>query len=245
MAKGRQAFAGNDEAFYPDSARPRTASRSKGAASCWESLEYLRAFIRDRRVASIAPTSTRSIAGICRAFQPERAELVIEFGPGSGGFTEYLLRRLPPRARLVAVETNADFVRRLARRLDDPRLHVCHDSAENIAVIARMLGLGGADLVISGIPFSQFSAAARSRILFATEQVLRPGGILVIYQFLPQRFHPRNTLTPLLKRTFSAVEHSSQLWNVPPLCVYRARKLLNCHTSSSRGFGEAKLANMS
>ena len=107
----------------------------------------------------------------------------MEYGPGVGTFTGEILRRLRPDGTLVAIETNRDFVRYLRRTLRDDRLHVVEGSAADAQDNLRERGLGRADYVISGIPYSTMDPELRERILRTTHDVLQPDGAFLVYQF--------------------------------------------------------------
>lgn len=50
------------------------------------------------------------------------AHLVVELGPGTGGTTRALLRRMRPEATLLAIEINPRFTKLLRQSVLDPRL---------------------------------------------------------------------------------------------------------------------------
>ena len=78
----------------------------------------------------------------------------MEYGPGVGNITAEVLKRMHRDARLVVFETNDDFVEFLRRSIPDSRLTVVHGSAADVGRVLGELGLEQADIVISGIPFS-------------------------------------------------------------------------------------------
>jgi phospholipid N-methyltransferase len=109
---------------------------------------------------------------------------------------------------LVVIEINDDFVDMLSRRFSDPRLRVVHRSAAEVVPALRELGLGPADYVISGIPFSIMEEEDRLAVLRNTYEAFRAGGSLLVDQFssrvraclesifgrVHQVFEPRNIL---------------------------------------------------
>jgi phospholipid N-methyltransferase len=113
-----------------------------------------------------------------------------------------------PDARLIAIETNPDFVQLLRKQLQDPRLTVVQGSAESVDTVLRQAGANGADYIISGIPFSMIPGERRESILRKTCQSLTPGGAFLVYQFstrvladlrrifrhVRRDFEPRNVL---------------------------------------------------
>ncbi len=79
-------------------------------------------------------------------------------------------------------------------------------------------GSGCADLLVSGIPLSGLSRSMRRDMLAGWRRVLRPGGVLVVYQFT------RSAL-PDLKHLFGQVRQEFEPLNVLPARVFRCVRL--------------------
>jgi hypothetical protein len=68
-------------------------------------MAFLQGFLKSpKQVGSIIPSSRFLERRIVRASEIERASLVVELGPGTGGTTRALLRAMSPKARLLAIE---------------------------------------------------------------------------------------------------------------------------------------------
>ncbi len=177
-------------------------------------LTFLRSFLqKPKEVGSIIPSSRFMEKRIVRIAEIERANVAIELGPGTGGTTRALLRRLKPNARLLAMEINPHFVK-LLRTIRDPRLIVHEGSAEEIAAALARYGLAKPDVVLSGIPFSTIAPKVGLGILRSVNANLAPGGRFVAYQF-------RDRVESLGRRVFGAPRIQVELLNVPPMRVYR------------------------
>jgi phosphatidylethanolamine/phosphatidyl-N-methylethanolamine N-methyltransferase len=180
-------------------------------------LAFFQGFLRDpQQVGSVVPSSPFLERRLVRLGRVDRARLVVELGPGTGGTTEALLEAIGPGARLLAIEIDPGFVQRL-RRLADPRLLVHGGSAEFIGETLRHHGLGAPDVVLSGIPFSTMPPDAGTRILREVWHCLAPGGCFVAYQF-------RDRVAVLGRRILGEPEMDLELLNVPPMRVYRWSK---------------------
>jgi len=175
----------------------------------------VRQFLRDRRIASLKSTSPYLVNRICDRLDLTGDRVVVEYGPGLGCFTRALLERLSPGSTLVAIETHEEFVRRL-RQVPDSRLHVAPRSAEGVKDILRRAGVRGADVVLSGIPFSLIPEGPKLRILKDTRAVLGKGGVFVAYQSSAH-------LEPYLKQVFPRVRTEWEPFHIPPLVVLKAR----------------------
>lgn len=178
-------------------------------------IAFLRGFIeKPREVGSIIPSSRWMERRITRTADLASAELAIELGPGTGGTTRALLAALPPNARLLAIEINAGFCDLIRSSIDDPRLIVHQGSAAEIPEALAKHDLGAPDVVLSGIPFSTMPRELGLAILRSVRASLKPGGRFVAYQF-------RDVVHTLGKQVFGPASVQLELFNVPPMRVYR------------------------
>jgi phospholipid N-methyltransferase len=165
-------------------------------------------FKHPRMLGSLIPSSRFLIDEILGEIDFARARVIVEYGPGVGTITRHLLRRMRPDARLVAIEMNDDFVSYL-RDVADPRLHVVHGSAADVAAELARLGLDRADYVISGIPFSTMPVEVRTAIVRATRDALHPDGRFLVYQFSRE-------VERYLEREFTHVKRDFEPLNILP-----------------------------
>jgi phospholipid N-methyltransferase len=162
-----------------------------------------------RMLGSLIPSSRFLVDKVLSRVDWSRADVVVEYGPGVGNITAAILRRMRPDATLVVIETNEDFVEFLGESLRDPRLHVVHGSAADVAGALAERGLDGADYVISGIPFTTLPPGVREAVLRETRAALRPGGAFIVYQFT------RSVLRDL-QRVFGRVQRGFVPLNILP-----------------------------
>src|SRR3954447_17909458 len=114
---------------------------------------FFRSFFRHpMMLGSIIPSSRFLIKQILEPIDWDKARVVIEYGPGVGGITAEILRRMRPDAKLIAIEMNSDFVSFLRRNLVDERFQVVEASAADVKEIMQRFGHTKADYIISGIP---------------------------------------------------------------------------------------------
>jgi len=184
-------------------------------------LSYVRNFISDKYIASITPTSDFGVKKVCGKIDFSRCGLVVEYGPGTGVFTKYLLRKMGPDSLLVMIERNANFVTHLRKKIRDPRAVVINDCASNILDALAEFGKASADYVISGIPFSFLTDNMKERILRNSFAALRTGGKFLAYQTF---YQSNNHLKAHLDRVFPFVQVEYEMLNLPPLRIYEARK---------------------
>lgn len=153
-----------------------------------------------------------------REAQIEYATVVVEYGPGTGVFTDAIIQRLRPEARLLVFEVNPEFHQVLKARITDRRVTVLQASAAEISQYITNLGLPAPDCIVSGLPFTSLPRPVTHSILQATYATLKPGGVFVTYQY-----------TPLLRRVLRSYFDTTRitrlvLRNLPPALVFVCRK---------------------
>lgn len=147
-------------------------------------IRFLTNFLKDYRVGAVAKSSPFAVAKICDAFKLDSDVTIVEYGPGDGVITLPLLGRMSEDSKLIAFETNKDFVERL-NAVSDPRLSVIHDSVEALEPQLEAQGALSVDYVVSGIPFSFFPPKKRHEMVERTWTTLKPGGKFIVYQYSP------------------------------------------------------------
>lgn len=189
-----------------------------------EAWTYIRNFLRDPNIASIAPTSGFGIDRLTSHMNFGDAKAIVEYGPATGVITEELLRRMPQDGQLLAIDTNESFLKILAERLPDRRLSIAHDSAENVDRLLAGKGLKGANYVISGIPFTMLPPDVAERIVQKTYDALVPGGKFLVYQFLKPETEKSKGIHRYLPLAFKKISREIELRNLPPLRIHIAEK---------------------
>ncbi len=186
-----------------------------------DTLTYMRNFLHDKNVASITPTSPFGVKRVCRNINFDSGNIIVEYGPGTGVFTNYLLKNMKTDSRLILIERNKNFDQILKRTISDPRVVIFNDSAENVLETLRSCQESEADYIVSGIPFLLLNCHLKEKILFNTHRALRTGGKFLVYQTCFQADHH---LKVHLERFFPVVRTRFEVRNLPPLRIYEAIK---------------------
>ncbi len=195
-------------------ARPMAIAAARGRPR-WL---FARGFFADpRRTGSVIPSSQRLTAQLLAGLDLPRARVVVEFGPGTGVVTRALLAGMAPDAQLFAFEINDDFVAYLRQSITDPRLTIIAASAETVEAVLAAHGHEGCCAAVSSLPFSIMPAAVRATIVSATARALRPGGVLVGYQY-------SKAWLGELRHGFGEVAVRFEPRNWPPAFVFSARQ---------------------
>lgn len=187
-----------------------------------DTLTFLKNFVRHpTQVGAIAPSSPALVRTMVDWFDWENARGVIEFGPGTGVFTEAVMKNLHRNAKFFAIERSPELA--TATRNRCPGVKVFEDSVTNVVDICRRESMKQVDAIVCGLPWASFSESLQTEIMDAMLEVLSPGGQFATFAYwqgvvLPagMRFSHR------LHNTFSSVERSRTVWrNLPPAFVYR------------------------
>lgn len=180
-------------------------------------LTYIKNFLQDKDVAAIAPSSSFLVRRVCRKMDFSRPLVVVEYGPGNGVFSKYILERLQPDSQLVMIEKNDGFVEELQPLTKDPRVTLVQESVVNVLEVMERLGIEEADYILSGIPFSFLDKPEKDRLIEDTREALAQDGAFLVYQNY-------NHMEKPLRRHFENVEIEYELINIPPMYAYKATK---------------------
>ena len=153
----------------------------------------------------------------------DKAELIVELGPGTGPITKYILTHKTPESRFIAIELNRNLCKMLAEKM--PEVEFINASAEELPALLKERGCPLADLIVSALPWASFSSDLQRRILDQAVASLRPGGYFTTFAYIQGRVLPSyHRFRSLLESEFDEVVISNIVWkNFPPAFVYRCR----------------------
>lgn len=167
-----------------------------------------------RQVSAIAPSS-RTLARAMTLGLGPRSGPVVEFGPGTGRFTEAILARGVLPRDLTLFELDEEFVPYLRQKFPGVTVH------QVPAQEAPHLVGQGVGTVISGLPLLSMPPEVREGIVSAAFAILAPRGRFVQFTYGPRPPLPPETITAL----GLTVGKGNKVWaNLPPATVYRFRR---------------------
>jgi phospholipid N-methyltransferase len=185
----------------PTTSHGRVRSQRQGESGPF--VTFLREAARDpRSVGAVAPSGK----ALARALtEPLRARAgrplhVLEAGAGTGAVTRVLMEQLPLGSRLDIAETNPRFADRLS---DLVRTHPCSAGEPSAqvrvhAVPVERLETGRRyDVIVSGLPFTNFTPEHVEAIMNRYLELLHPGGSLTYFAYRGTR----RARTLLMSRT--------------------------------------------
>ena len=167
-----------------------------------------------RQVSAIAPSSRTLARAMTLGLGPQTGQ-VVEFGPGTGRFTEAILARGVPPGNLTLFELDEEFVPYLREKFPGVTVHQApaQEAAQMIA--------GKAAVVISGLPLLSMPEEVREGIVGAAFQILAPRGSYVQFTYGPRPPLPAEQIASLGLK----VNKGFKVWaNLPPATVYRFRR---------------------
>jgi phospholipid N-methyltransferase len=170
-------------------------------------------FKHPRMLGSLIPSSRFLVDQILKQIDFMKARTIVEYGPGVGTMTGEILKRMHREARLIAFETNPDFVSYLRANYPGDNFAVEQRSAGDVGEVLKERRIAGADYVISGIPFSTLPPDVRDEILRSTHDALNPGGKFLVYQF-------SGKVLKHLEEHFGQVQTEFELLNILPARLF-------------------------
>lgn len=188
-------------------------------------FKYLKQFLASpQKTGAIAPSCEEICDLITDTAQLHKAMTVIEFGSGTGVFTEKILDKISNDTTFFALEINPEFVKATKERCPDAIVY--NDSAENARYHLEKHGKNSCDCIISALPWALFGSDLQDRLLQTIFDILKPGGKLLTLAYvhgLPfptaQRFRSK------LYNMFPSVTKTRTVWsNLPPAFIYCAKK---------------------
>jgi len=175
-------------------------------------------------VGGLTPSSRELADVVTDAADVAQADVVIEFGPGTGVFTEMIQHKIHEETHFFAIEIREEFVNIVRKRC--PGVQVIHDSAANATKHLESLGLTHCDCIVSGLPFAIFNDELQDELLDSAIEALCPGGVFVTFTYRQSPYLPGGRkLKWKLDERFSKVEKTRTVWkNILPAFAYRAVK---------------------
>jgi phospholipid N-methyltransferase len=167
-------------------------------------------------IGALSPSSSFLAHKMLSPIDFETAKCIIEFGPGTGIFTHKLLEKMTQDSRLFIFEINPAFFAAL-KTINDNRLIVVNDSAENCMIYLKQYHQENADYIVSSLPFAMIPDQVVDAILENAYKVLSEKGKFIQFQY------SLNALSKL-KTIFNKVKVKFTFLNLPPAFVFICRK---------------------
>ena len=174
-------------------------------------LEYMK---HPSKIGAVAPSSRYLARKMVESVCFQECGCIVEYGPGTGVFTEQIVLRKKEDTVLLVIEQNEQFYEILKERYANKQnVYVIHGDAADILHYLHSRGIPQADYIISGLPFTSLPPQVSKKIFHATKKAMGEGGRFITFQY-----------TLLKKQLFQYwfnIEHMSfELKNLPPAYVF-------------------------
>ncbi|MEX2217032.1 MAG: rRNA adenine N-6-methyltransferase family protein [Phycisphaeraceae bacterium] len=188
-------------------------------------LTFLWQFLRHpTKVGAVWPSSKRLARAMTDSINWKTADVVLEYGPGTGIFTEQIVQAKQPATRFLAIELNPSLASILQQKLNN--VEVVVDSVANVVDICKSRDIEKVCGILCGLPWASFPESLQRDILDAMFHVLKPGGQFATFAYRQGVWLPAGRrFRRMLDERFGKVECSPTVWrNMPPAFVYRCTR---------------------
>lgn len=166
-------------------------------------------------IASFVPSSRFLSRALIKGIDWDKSKCIVELGAGTGPVTAQVVKRIKPHTKLIVIEQDPDFCRRLREKFPGmPNLDVVEGDACKLDQILAERGITVCDHVLSGLPTPSIPAPAREAIMTAAAKVLPPEGVFRQLTNMPWIYYR------FYMNYFSNVSFSLVPLNFPPAGVY-------------------------
>lgn len=148
-----------------------------------EHLHMASRFLRNpRTVGAVSPSSAAMAKMMVEHIPADRPVTVVELGPGTGSFTNAIVKRVHRGSRVVAIDLEQSFIDQVRRRW--PSVEAVCGSAVELEKLLRDRKIAQVDHFICGLPFATLRKDEITRILDGIQRSLKPGGTFTTFQYL-------------------------------------------------------------
>ena len=173
-------------------------------------LEYIK---NPRYVGAVAPSGKHLANEMISEIDFENAKCIIEYGPGTGAFTEKILSRVNNETIVILIEINKEFYSELKKLYGYKKnVIILNSSAENIDIILKRYSISDVDYIVSGLPFASLPKKVSRSILKKTSDLIKGKGKFITFQYSLIK-------VKFINKFFNKVNYSKVLMNFPPAYV--------------------------
>ncbi|GMG73320.1 SAM-dependent methyltransferase [Priestia aryabhattai] len=178
-------------------------------------IHFIKEYIRHpRTVGAVMPSSKQLAKEMVKPIPFKTATCIVEYGPGTGVFTEEIIQHKDSDTIFLAIEANETFYQMLKEKYAHvENVYIIHDSAENIKLYLNQYGIGKVDYIVSGLPFTSLPYPISKSILQETANVLGKEGNFITFQYSKVK-------CSFFSSFFDNVDFKRVCWNVPPAYVF-------------------------
>ena len=181
-------------------------------------------------IGAIAPSSRHLAAAMPASIDFDKARCIVEYGAGTGVFTQAVAARKRRDTTYIVIEQNERFYEILQKQFHGiPGMALIHGDAGNVCGFLREQGFRHADYIISGLPFTSLPRQVSHRILSQTQKAIGTEGVFTTFQY--------TLLRKAFLENYFNIQRIVRVWqNLPPAYVLDM-KLEFCHGKQNSADG--------
>lgn len=182
------------------------------------SSSFFKQYIKNpRTVGAVVPSSENLAYKMVEDINFLNASCIVEYGPGTGAFTEKILNKKKYSTIFIAIEYNRDFYKILKNKFrNEKNFILLNGSAENLKQYLDKYNISKVDYIVSGLPFASLPNTMSLKILKTTKDVLKDQGEFITFQYTLFKMN-------LFKSYFKGIKIKRVLFNLPPAHVLMCR----------------------
>lgn len=168
-------------------------------------------------IGAVAPSSKHLAYKMIESINFKNVKCIVEFGPGTGVFSEKILSRIKEDTKVVLVEINKEFYNTLKETYGHKKnVIIVNDSAENIDIILKKYNIKNVDYILSGLPFTSLPREVSKTILTKTVEILKEEGEFITFQYSLFKLD-------FFKKYFLNIKYKKELRNLPPAYILQCK----------------------
>lgn len=183
-------------------------------------FKFIYQFITNpKTVGAILPSSSFLGDKMIEKINFKKAKYIVEYGPGTGVFTEKLINKRDPQTVILLVENNKNFYSLLKEKYkEEDRIFIEYGSAEKIERYLRKYRIPYVDYVISGLPFASLPKNVSNEILLNTTKILKEDGLFITFQYTKIK-------KAFFNQFFTKIDMTKEYRNFPPAYIFSCTTL--------------------
>ena len=180
-----------------------------------EWVSFIKQYIKKPTVVgAVLPSSERLANKMIENINFNHSKCIVEYGPGTGVFTEKLIENRLKNTVIILIEYNHDFCNMLKNKYKhEENLYIINDSAENIGKYLKKHNISNVDYIVSGLPFASLPKEVSANILDASKNILKKDGKFITFQYTLFK-------KQFINEFFGKIDIKRELKNIPPAYVF-------------------------
>lgn len=182
-----------------------------------ENLQFLHAFLKNpTKVGAIAPSSPELANTMISGLKPDKEDIILELGVGTGAITKFIEPILPDGESYLGLELDEKLHATL--RLTYPHLNIIQGNACEAYKIHKDSGLGKVKYLVCCLPFVSLPKVVTEEIYKQIDMFMEDGCTLRLFQYAHGYYlPPALKLRERMRNRYGKSKRSQLvLKNVPP-----------------------------